>query len=113
MRRVGEPGSLSLAVRTNGSAAVITVTGELDVDTGPLLQDRLNEVLATRPAQLVVDLGGVSFLGSGGLAVLIRASRVAAAQETVLRLRGTDRRAVAIPLQTTGLDRFFETAPPP
>jgi anti-sigma B factor antagonist len=60
---------------------------------------------------LIIDLSQVAFLGSTGLAVLIGARHTAAQQGTALQLSGISHRAVARPLQITGLDRLFETSP--
>lgn len=51
------------------SVLVIYVGGELDMLTGPPLQDHLGELLATRPDRLIIDLSQVSFMGSTGLSV--------------------------------------------
>ncbi len=48
--------------------------------------------LARRPAQVIIDLGGVTFLGSSGLRALLTAQRVASEHDatlTVHRAHGT------------------------
>ncbi|MDQ2883891.1 MAG: STAS domain-containing protein [Actinomycetota bacterium] len=90
---------------------VIHIAGELDMLTGPPLQDRLEELLATRPDRVIIDLGGVSFMGSTGLSVLIWARGNAIATGTTLQLSGTSGRAVAVPLEVTGLNQLFEILP--
>jgi anti-sigma B factor antagonist len=105
--------ALSVIVRQSEQAVfVIYVTGELDMLTGPLLEDHLTKLLAARPQRLVINLSEVAFLGSTGLAVLIGARHTAAQQGTMLQLSGISHRAVARPLQITGLDRLFETVLP-
>jgi anti-sigma B factor antagonist len=101
---------LSVSVqRLDDVVSVIHVAGEVDMLTGPLLQDQLREVLATRPQQLIIDLSQVSFMGSTALSVLISARHAAANRGITLQLRGTHRRAVAVPLQIAGVDHLFET----
>ncbi|OLS99746.1 hypothetical protein BJF90_38030 [Pseudonocardia sp. CNS-004] len=60
-----------------GSVCVLTVSGEVDLTSGPRLRAALDDVLddpgAPPPTGVVVDLTGVSFLGSAGLAVLVDA----------------------------------------
>jgi anti-sigma B factor antagonist len=78
---------LSVTVRESDEAVLVAhVTGELDMLTGPLLQDHLSEILATRPEHLVIDLSEVSFLGSTGLTVLLTARETAIRQNTRLQL---------------------------
>lgn len=105
--------ALSVTVRRLEQAHLIAhVAGEVDMLTGPPLKEHLSMLLDTQPDRLIVDLSEVTFLGSTGLAVLIGARQTAAEQGTKLQLSGIDHRAVARPLQITGLDRLFETRPP-
>ncbi|WP_334141878.1 STAS domain-containing protein [Rhabdothermincola sp.] len=50
---------------------VIAVTGELDVATAPRLRQEAIRVVAEGNHRLVIDLGGVDFLDSTGLGVII------------------------------------------
>lgn len=107
-------GLLSVVVQQPEHAVfVVHVAGELDMLTGPPLQDHLSELLATHPERLVVDLSQVSFMGSNGLSVLICTRQAAMQQGTTLRLTGTSHRAVAVPLEITGLNHLFEIVPAP
>jgi anti-sigma B factor antagonist len=62
-----------------GPVSVLTVSGEIDVASVPLLRAALDEALdhsgpgMTAPACVVVDLTAATFLGSAGLAVLVEA----------------------------------------
>ena len=51
------------------------------------LRARLADALAARPARLVVDLGGCSWLDAPGLRVLLDAGQQAREQGTALELR--------------------------
>lgn len=69
-------------------------------------------MLARRPERLTIDLSKVSFMGSTALSVLIGARHVGTQQNSSVQLRGIDRRAMAIPLQITGVDQLFGIVPP-
>ncbi|HEY3724093.1 MAG TPA: STAS domain-containing protein [Acidimicrobiia bacterium] len=56
----------------HGSGVVVSVTGELDIATAPLLHRRLCELLCLPIDSLTVNLAGVTFMDSTGLAVLVR-----------------------------------------
>jgi anti-anti-sigma factor len=60
-----------------GPVSVLTVSGEIDMASGPRLRAALDEIIdappVAAPSGLVVDLTGVTFLGSAGLAVLVDA----------------------------------------
>ncbi len=62
---------LTVATRREGVQTVISVAGEIDVYTAPTLRERLNELVADGEYHLVVDMGGVDFLDSTGLGVLV------------------------------------------
>jgi anti-sigma B factor antagonist len=97
--------------QVDGAILVIHIAGQLDMLTAPTLQDHLSELLATQPERLIINLSGVSFLGSNGLAVLIDTKEAATAAGVILELNGTSHRAVARPLAITGLACLFEIAP--
>lgn len=50
---------------------MIVVGGEIDLNTAPTLEAVLEEVLADKPATLVVELSAVDFMGSVGLRILV------------------------------------------
>ncbi|MGH3795055.1 MAG: sigma-70 family RNA polymerase sigma factor [Pseudonocardiaceae bacterium] len=56
---------------------VVGVHGELDMLTAPLLDECLREQIGHALPHLVVDLEGVSFLGTSGLSSLLRARELA------------------------------------
>jgi anti-anti-sigma factor len=60
-----------------GPVSVLTVSGEIDMASSPRLRAALDEIIdvppVAAPSGLVVDLTGVTFLGSTGLAVLVDA----------------------------------------
>jgi anti-sigma B factor antagonist len=85
----------------------IRATGEIDSSSAPALRAQLTTVLDLTPAEVVLDLGGVSFLDSAGLSVLAAAHRRATAEDVRLRVLVTGR-AVARPLQITGLWQLLD-----
>jgi anti-sigma B factor antagonist len=97
---------LTLNTRTEGQHTVLAVAGEVDVYTAPALRDRIADLLDKGQQRLVIDLGGVEFLDSTGLGVLVaglnRAREVGGSlslvcpQERVLKL-----------FRITGLDEVF------
>jgi anti-sigma B factor antagonist len=89
---------------------VVSVTGEIDVHSGPNLREHLLAALAKGQLDLVVDLSGVSFLDSSGLGVLVTAHKRARAAGGALRLASC-RPAVATIFQITALDRAFAIHP--
>ena len=57
------------------SGLVVTVSGELDVATAPLLRDRLTAAIDAGTQRLVIDLSAISFLDSVALAAIVHAKQ--------------------------------------
>jgi anti-anti-sigma factor len=55
--------------------AVLRVTGALDLALAPKLQQLFDRALRLDPELVVMDLTGVGFLASAGMAVLVKANR--------------------------------------
>ncbi|MFI9010740.1 STAS domain-containing protein [Actinosynnema sp. NPDC053489] len=101
-------GQLGLSVRTPADGvAVVSVSGEVDMLTAPQLRAEALRHLDGRT--LVLDLSGVTFLGSAGLAVLVEASQQAKARDAEFRVVAVDR-AVTRPLVATGLGDVFSVS---
>jgi anti-sigma B factor antagonist len=74
--------SLHIRVVRDGDECTLTVAGDVDLATSTQLKRALDEVLdsAPAPAMIRADLGGVSFLDTTGLGLLL-AARTRAAQQ--------------------------------
>jgi anti-anti-sigma factor len=68
---LGSSDLLTVDVDTRGDAVVASVRGELDLATVPVLRERLDSIASGPASPLVVDLSGVTFIGSAGLALLV------------------------------------------
>lgn len=88
-------------------AALLTVAGEVDTVTAPHLGLALDRLVDEPAGVLVADLTAVTFLASGGLAVLIQAAHRADGTGRRLRLVATGRQ-VRRPLEITGTDQLFD-----
>jgi anti-anti-sigma factor len=99
-------GQIWLTVRTvSEGVTVVAVSGEVDMLTAPQLRADVLPHL-DESSTLVLDLSGVSFLGSAGLAVLVEASQHAKRRGAAFRVVAVER-AVTRPLAATGLGEVF------
>lgn len=100
----GHAGLLSVSHERRGAAVVVRFAGEIDLNSAQAVREALTTALAdaAAPHPIVLDLTGVGFLASAGLAELQRADTRAADQHTPLRILATGR-AVLRPLQVTGM----------
>src|SRR2546429_4447811 len=58
---------------SSNPANVLPLEGEIDLHVSPRVERALASIIKKRPSNDVVDLSGVRFIDSSGLAVLIRA----------------------------------------
>jgi anti-anti-sigma factor len=87
----------------SSDAARIVVGGEIDLATGPALRDALAEQMGHGQA-VVLDLSGVTFIDSSGLAVLIEAVTAAKVDGWSLGVVSNLPPAVRRLLELTGLE---------
>lgn len=60
-----------VVVTSTGRWALVSVTGELDVATAPRLRQEAVRLVSGGQVDVILDLGGVDFLDSTGLGVII------------------------------------------
>lgn len=60
------------SVRWVGRDAVVKVTGEVDLNRSVDFQQDLMRVVEERPARMVIDLSGVPYMDSSGVASLVK-----------------------------------------
>jgi anti-sigma B factor antagonist len=66
---------LDIITERNGSTVVLTLRGDLDMQTVAQLRRRLAEALERAGGAVIVDLSGVKFIDSTGLAAMLNALR--------------------------------------
>lgn len=64
-------------VRNEHGGAVIAVSGELDLASSPVLEERLERVFGSEANPVILDLRELEFMDSTGLSVVIRAHQTA------------------------------------
>ncbi len=68
-----DSGELQVSSRTEGDALVVVPVGDIDLAGSPTLREELKRVAAARPGRIIVDLAGVSYMDSSGVATLVEA----------------------------------------
>jgi anti-anti-sigma factor len=66
-------GEFQVNVQQEGSAALIAVSGELDLASGPGLESELETLSPPATTLVVVDLRQLEFMDSTGLSIIVRA----------------------------------------
>lgn len=86
--------------------AVISVIGELDFSTAPLLRAQVIELLNGDVSNLVIDLGRMEFIDSSGLGVLVAALKRMRERDGRLLLRSPSANTSMV-LRVSGLDKLL------
>ncbi|OLB64745.1 MAG: hypothetical protein AUI10_09795 [Actinobacteria bacterium 13_2_20CM_2_72_6] len=102
--------TLAITVDDRQAPTVLSVGGDIDLNTAPELLQALTALVDDGRRALVVDLTGVGFCDSSGLSVLVRV------RNRVTELGGTVMLAAATPivqrvLEVSGLDEIFGRYP--
>jgi anti-anti-sigma factor len=104
--------SLRIARASRGDGLVLSVAGEVDLNTVATLREALSagchEVAAG--GRLVLDTGEVTFLSLSGIGLLLQAQQVCGDRGAEFILVAGHRPVLRV-LQITGLDRVIHTAP--
>jgi anti-sigma B factor antagonist len=91
----------------DGRAVVLRVDGEIDLATVDVLRAGLTEAVEQSAPLVVVDLDGVGFLGSVGLAALISAHEKATEGGCRLVVAVSPTRPAMRTIQVTGLTELL------
>lgn len=87
---------MKVSTRNADGAAIVTISGEVDMFTSPDLRRELRQLTRDAVPRIVVDLSDVGFMDSSGIATLVQGLKearpfggdllLAAPNETVLRV---------------------------
>jgi anti-sigma B factor antagonist len=98
---------LGISISVDGGGARVEVTGEVDLATAPELLEAILVVHRAEGQDVTVDLAGVEFMDSRGVATLIQAHRHLAGERCCLRIENP-RPTVAKVLDITGVDAYLD-----
>src|SRR4051794_39708980 len=97
---------LDVSARAEAGFTIITVSGELDINTIHTAEQRILAAWAEHGPQLIFDLSGLSFMDSAGVTLLLRVHRNAYELEGSMALTGLTRSVRRI-LETAGLTKHL------
>jgi anti-sigma B factor antagonist len=102
--------NLTISVDQEGKDAMVRLTGRVDVDSSPDLRDRLQTLLSGKALlqTIIVDLAGVPYIETSGIATLIEALRIARHHQIQFRLQGLSGVVLRL-FEVTGVLALFDT----
>jgi anti-anti-sigma factor len=96
---------VELEIEERGDVVVARVSGELDIAGAPGLGERIHDAVPTSARTLVVDLSGLDFIDSSGIAMLFGLARKLGSRRQELRVVARSGKPVFRVLQIVEFDR--------
>ena len=100
---------MSYEVRDVNGASVISLTGDVDLQTSPQVRTKLLETLE-KSKRVVVDLSAVNYIDSSGVASLVEAFQVSRKKNASFSLASVSSAAMRV-LSLARLDKVFTIHP--
>ncbi|MCI8419041.1 MAG: STAS domain-containing protein [Oscillospiraceae bacterium] len=99
---------MEINITAENRQLTIALTGELDHHAARQLMDRLDQVIEQHlPSKTVLDMAGITFMDSSGIAVVLRAKRRMEALQGSLLVINIPRQAARV-LETAGMGRYVD-----
>jgi anti-sigma B factor antagonist len=99
--------SVKINARETPNAMILEVAGRITLGApGPSVQDGVRELLDTEHKNIILDLGGVTFLDSSGLGQLVGSYATAISHGCEIKLMNLNKRAYDL-MQITKLYSVF------
>jgi anti-sigma B factor antagonist len=101
--------NFEITVDQIGKDAKVSLSGRINVDSSPDLRDSLRAILSTQPLPrtVTVDLAGVSYIETSGIATLIEALRIARHHQIGFCLQGVGGSVLRL-FEVTGVLALFD-----
>ena len=101
---------MEVHVRNHESAAIIEVQGEVDLYTSPRMREAIVQTASAKAPTVVVDLSGVGYMDSSGVATLVEGLQLSRGYGGAFRLAGLGG-AVREVFKFAKLEKVFEIYP--
>ncbi len=99
---------MDMSYKTENRQLTIALSGELDHHAAKGLMEAIDRCMEQNlPTKTLLDLGGVSFMDSSGIAVVLRAKRRMEALSGTLVVVNIPKQASRV-LETAGLSRYVD-----
>ena len=99
---------MEISVKENDSATVIHIVGDIDLYSSPKVRQAiLNCVKSDQQGKILVDMSGVAYIDSSGVASLIEGLQLSNQKKRQFMIFGLTQRARAV-IELARLDKVFK-----
>jgi anti-sigma B factor antagonist len=104
-------GGLEITVLQNDDEVLVRLNGRTTVDSSPDLRNRLLAILSDDPLPhaITVDLAGISYIETSGIATLIEGLKIARHRQMTFCLRGLEGSVLRL-FEVTGVLALFDAS---
>ncbi len=95
------------SIRWEDRTCIVSVAGDINIECVVEFQRRLLTLTEKKPQKIVIDLGGVEFMDSSGVASLVKLLSTTKKSGIELRLASLDERVRGV-FEITRLDTVFD-----
>jgi anti-sigma B factor antagonist len=99
-------GEMNVRTEHRGATVIVAPEGDVDLARSPALREALKKAQADRPERVVVNLEGVEYMDSSGVATLVEALQAARRTRSRMVLCGLQDRVRSI-FEIARLDTVF------
>ena len=99
---------MEINITAENRQLTVALTGELDHHAARKLMDSLDKLIELHlPSKTILDMAGITFMDSSGIAVVLRAKRRMEALQGALLVVNIPRQAARV-LETAGMSRYVD-----
>ncbi len=95
------------SIRWEDRVAIVELEGDFNMVSSKAFQDAASELMDKKPASILVDLAGVPYMDSSGVASLVKLLTQTKRTQTPMALVAVGKRVMSI-LEITRLDHSFK-----
>ena len=87
LNTISDSDTPSWSLTAGNAPGEVTLAGEIDFSVTPVVRERLLDVVGTDAPEIVLDMAGLSYIDSSGLALLIELRKILAESGRSVRIR--------------------------
>ncbi|MBU0616852.1 MAG: STAS domain-containing protein [Planctomycetes bacterium] len=99
--------NLDVRAEREPEVTILYLCGEVDLRTAPQLRGTFLDLVDEKPARIILDLSGVSYVDSSGVGTIVELKRRAMRHKSKVVLVGLQERVRSV-FEITRLNKFFD-----
>ena len=100
---------MAVKIENKNGLTVCSVDGEIDINTSPGIKKSFDKILAAKTPKIIINLSGVTYVDSSGLASLVEILKNMRAYGGKLKLTNLSAKVKSL-FEITKLEKLFEIA---